>query len=66
MTTHLPQATRPENCPNHRVVLISSEEIYDNKWDFGTPVSNKCIFKCFVCNNSYEYTFKTQGGKVSH
>lgn len=53
-------AVKPEACSKHRVILVSSEQIYDNKWDFGQPVAEKCTFKCFCCNYSKEYTFKTK------
>ena len=50
-------------CTNHRVILISSEQIYTNKHHFGEPVEEKVVYKCFCCNLVKEYTFKIEKTK---
>jgi hypothetical protein len=50
-------------CTNHRVVLISSEEIYESKYGYGRVIANKCVWKCFCCNLITEITFKEEKAK---
>lgn len=45
-------------CAKHRPVMISSEVIWDNKKQAGSPVAQKVIFKCFDCGEERESVFK--------
>lgn len=49
------------NCPNHRMILVSSEMIYapTDKYQYGQPVGNKVVYRCFgQCKHELEYNFK--------
>jgi hypothetical protein len=41
------------------MVMISSEMIWDNKWQYGNPVLNKVTYKCNgSCEHTLTYEFK--------
>lgn len=52
-------AIKPINCPNHRMTLVSHEQIWDNKWEYGEPVKSIATFKCVgQCKHKVQYEFK--------
>lgn len=55
---------QPVNCLNHRPILISSEEIFADKFQFGKPIENKCVYQCRACNKITEYTFKLKQAEL--
>lgn len=45
-------------CPNHRPILKSSEIVFADRFEYGEPIGNKCVFICLSCIWSKEYLFK--------
>jgi len=48
------------DCHNHRVVMVSSELIWENQWaeKYGhEPIAQKVLYICRSCKLSYTHTF---------
>lgn len=45
-------------CPNHKVTMVSSELVYNDRFEFGQPIGQKCTFTCKYCNSSKTVVFK--------
>lgn len=53
-------------CTNHRVRMISSENIYATPHCHGTPVKEREVYKCLACGETHTYTKDLSTGKSEH
>lgn len=45
-------------CERHRMVMDSSEILFQSRFEYGEPIGMVVVFKCHCCNETNTVTFK--------